>query len=99
MIVAGEAPDIAGFGKTNPVAAMRAGVKKNANLVIATARNDHRILTHVSREKIPRLGHLAFVCDEEPAARKDLLKLQSVDGIVPEDAPVDEASFEVDQRL
>jgi hypothetical protein len=53
------------------------------------ARDDNRVLAHVSAEEVVRLRNLRLVAEEEPAAGEDFLQLLLVDFRVGINAAVD----------
>jgi hypothetical protein len=73
VIVAGEAPCVAGLREADLIAAVRAGIEKHVHLALTVAADDHGVLAHVSGEEVAGVSHLAFVRDEQPGSREDAL--------------------------
>src|SRR5207302_10703956 len=94
VAVAGEGPAVEGALEgeaialvvtADHVAAMGTGVQEDVDLVVAAAGDDDLLLAHARADEIARVGDLADVADEEPAAGQDLFQLLLVDVRVAED--------------
>ena len=70
---------------------MTTDVQERTHLPPAVAHDQDRVFAHVGGEEIAGLRDLAFVAQEEPAAREDLPELLLVDLLLDEDATTDEA--------
>jgi len=73
MIGTGKGGGVALIGPAEPVAPMPAHIEKGVHLPLAIAHHQDRVLAHRRAEEVPRLGDLALVAQEEPAAGEDLL--------------------------
>ena len=76
---------------------MTADVQEGVDLALGVAYDQDRVLTHVGAEEVPRLRDLAFVAEEQPAARKDPLQLLFVDLPLDEDASADQSVIGIDE--
>ena len=68
---------------------MGTGVKQDANLAIAAARQNDRPAGDMSGAKIPRAGDLRFVASIDPALLEDAFCFQRQDMWVGEYAAID----------
>jgi hypothetical protein len=68
---------------------MPARVEETAELAAAVAHDNDRLTANEGGEKIIRLCRLTIEADEDPAAFEDMLHLELVDFLAPEDIGVD----------
>ena len=95
MVIAYKTPSITGIGKAHFVAAMRAGIQEDLDGAVFLAANDHAIFTHVSGEKIARIGNLRIMSNKQPATGKNLLHFPVVNGLFLEHAAIQPAFVQI----
>jgi hypothetical protein len=88
VIRTGEDFGVTTVDTTDAVSAMSAQVEKGFDLALFISSENHRILTHVSAEKVVGIGNLALVAQIEPAACENLCQLLLVDLAIREDRSV-----------
>src|SRR5271156_1919752 len=91
VIGTGKGGGVAGIRPTQPVAAVPADIEKRVDLAGTVAYHQNRVLAHIGREEIARLGDLALVAQEKPAAGKNPLLFLLVDLRLDKDAAAKEA--------
>src|SRR5262245_23150370 len=69
------------------------------NTALKVAGKDDGLLAHAGDEVVTGIWDLAFVPDEQPGTREDLLLLALVDLVAHEDFTADDAMLQIDQGL
>jgi hypothetical protein len=99
VIRAGKELGVAAVGTAYPVATVATEVQEGAETPAQIAAQDNRLFSHIRRNEVAGMGHLAFVAKVEPTASEEMFTFSLVDLPVGKNAPIYQTAFWIDKRL